>query len=292
MNGNKAVAFVDSPSFRSADFAREESPELLGPRTVKEQMKVHSLPLHPKAAPGQSEVNTSGVRKHHAESHSVLVPNRFQRVKGFADQGSQQEDTLNHQTSSIHEGPNSSDEDLNTHPNRSIQLDPLSRSIPGSQKRPRDELDYDTENLKKKTLQELQNEPFCQNPRADNNAAPVDAHGNAMTLDQILTNLNKMNASQQEAVFRGQSDEEWSKTGTWFVEKFQADLKKLTDIRLQRRKVALKFEDAIRRRQAEVEQHAAGVDKDLATLQQGGQELVKDRKPASRCATPMKSTGN
>lgn len=153
-----------------------------------------------------------------------------------------------------------------------------------------DELDYSQNDLKQKRLSDLQSEPFPQDPRVAPRTPPRDNAGNEMSLDQILSNLSKMSDEAQREAFRTLTDEQWASTGQWFVDKFQTDLKRLMDVRFQRRQVSMAYEDKIRRRQRVVEQYKAQVDKELDELQTGGRELVNGRKmpSGSRSATPMK----
>lgn len=168
------------------------------------------------------------------------------------------------------------------------------QSVP-SRKRSVDEmsndLDYSHTDLKNRKLSALQAEAFTRDPRSDLLPTPTDSVGNEMTLPRILDNLSKVSEDAQRETFKNLTDEQWANTGQWFVDKFQADLKRLTEIRLQRRQIALKYEDAIRRRQRLVEHHEAEVNRELNELQTGGMQLVKGRKQPgdSRSNTPMKS---
>lgn len=152
------------------------------------------------------------------------------------------------------------------------------------------ELDYSLTDLKRKTLSDLQAEPFPQDPRAILQAPPTENMGNEMSLNQILENLSKVSGDTQREIFRTLTDEQWASTGQWFVDRFQTQLEELMKVRLERRKIAMKYEDMIRRRQRVVEQYQTQVGNELDELQTGGRLLVDGRKVpnGSRSGTPMK----
>ena len=286
--------FGDCPSLRSAEIAAEDSPTKSVSRPNSAEPTVQRMAFHQKLQAPQSAQMPSNHRNRQGQSGQVLFHDRFHHMAGHLDQSVHREAKVSAPESDIQDS--SEDERARVEPDRDDLINPFGPPAAGTiagKKRSYDEsnrLDYDSEDLKHKNLSELQTEPFIVDPRVPLNGPPRDNHGNEMTWPQILSNLNKVSEEAQRETFRTQTDEQWAETGQWFVDQFQADLKELMQVRLDRRKVALKYENLIRQRQREVEHQRSGLDKELQELQVGGLDLLKDRKApgGSRSSTPMK----
>ncbi|KAK4916410.1 hypothetical protein LTR66_017023 [Elasticomyces elasticus] len=151
------------------------------------------------------------------------------------------------------------------------------------------DLDYNETQLKAKTLTALQSEDFLKTPNGPTYEPAKDEHGQPLPLHSLLQDLDTLDKDSQARFFASQSDKQWSETGTWFVNTFADNLKKLQDLRANRRMLALQFEDKIRRRQAEIEIVGKSVDKELRELDDGGKQLIQGRKSVgagSRTAHP------
>lgn len=146
-----------------------------------------------------------------------------------------------------------------------------------TKKRPFGELDYDIETLKTMSFSDLDSAAFLSDPRTHTTQVPVDASGSAITLEQRLTNLSRMNTDDQKSLFRSLSDAENEDVGQWFVKSFADDLKRLMEVRLQRRKKALMYELEARKRQREVDTKSADLDAELSELKKGGSQLIEGR---------------
>lgn len=301
-NPNKSVEFAPtpdlfsgdqpSPAFLSADIEREdndsvheERPSSVEATSINATSQQQSRPLQDKLNNRYQEVYTS------ASAHN----SRFPKMVHHQTRIMKQDEKVSAPDSDMQE---SSDDETGKWKSKSSVKDRLPQRsqdvTTAGQKRSYDEsddLDYDTKDLKDKTLSELQRDPFNKDPRDPSRTPVRDNHGNEMNLSQILDNLSKMTPDAQQEIFRMQTDDEWAQTGQWFVDRFQSHLKELIQTRLERRKVALKFEDRIRRRHKEVQHYQAGVQKELSELQEGGQGLLKDRKVGvgSRSGTPVKT---
>lgn len=281
-----------SPGFVSSDMEREDSSEqqISRPSSAQAQMRSTSMhakaqrPLHqPQNQIGQSRdvVSNRGDRFLHVREQ--LQSRREENPKVSAPESDNQDFSEDERAQPAQQ--NNGQEVLPENPQLSAQP---------AKKRSHEEmsngLDYSEADLKQKRLSDLQAEPFPQDPRTAPQAPIRDNVGNEMALSQILDNLSKMSGDAQRETFKSLTDEQWANTGQWFVEKFQTELKKLMEVRLERRKIALNYEDQIRRRQRVVEQHDAQLDKELRELQTGGKQLVDGRKvpTGSRSGTPMK----
>lgn len=153
-------------------------------------------------------------------------------------------------------------------------------------KRAHDEIDYDVNQLEKMKFSELEAIPFLTNPRATTPQPAVDHNGVPMPLTTRLTNLTKVQPADQASLFHSLDDDENEQVGQWFVQKFQDELKKLMDIRIERRKLALKYEMEVKKRETTVKAKAADVEEELADLRTGGGKLIKGRSVQSVGGTP------
>lgn len=282
----------DSPAFHSAEMAREDSIVVSSIRQNSVQAVPQTVAFHQKPHSLQDESN-SWFRQSHASMNAHA--SRFPKMTGHQSRTFEQDQKVSAPDSDMQD---SSEDEAVAMRLKTLETDkPLERSetsaVAGT-KRTLDEsneLDYDEQTLRGMNLSELQRQLFSQDPSEQTRVPARDGHGNEMSLNQMLENLSKMTTEAQRQTLHDQTDEEWSKTGQWFIDKFQEDLKQLMVVRLERRKLALKFEDKIRRQQREVEHYQAGVKKELDELQKGGDGLLKDRKVggASRSATPVKA---
>ena len=153
-------------------------------------------------------------------------------------------------------------------------------------KRAHDEIDYNVNQLEKMQYSKLEATPFLTDPRAAVPRPAVDHNGVPMPLTTRLTNLTKVQPADQVSLFRSLDDDGNEEVGQWFVQKFQSDLKKLMDIRVERRKLALKCETEVKRRETTVKAKASDVEEELADLRTGGGKLIKGRSVQSVGGTP------
>ncbi|KAK5056078.1 hypothetical protein LTR84_012629 [Exophiala bonariae] len=180
--------------------------------------------------------------------------------------------------SSYHES--SSEEDQAADDEPSTNPPSVTSTLPASgTKRPHDaiDIDYDAETLKTKTLAELDGIPFTLDPSLPTPQPALDSNGNAMSLSAKLTNLTKMRAEDQTQLFRVQTDAEREETAMWFLDKFRDDMQKLLRARVERRKVALRYEMLVKMRERKVTVKKADVQSELDALKKGGGELIAGR---------------
>jgi hypothetical protein len=154
-----------------------------------------------------------------------------------------------------------------------------------SAKRPHADLDYDLENLYSKTYADLAQEAFLKDPRIQPPAPQVDGYANPMTLPQRLARLSNLDQQGQATLFRSLSDAENEEVGQWFLSSLQEDLKKLMERRLERRKISLRYEMEVQKREAAVQRKRADVEGELNELKSGGGKLIEGRS-AERVGTP------
>ena len=157
-------------------------------------------------------------------------------------------------------------------------------------KRSRDELDYDIEDLRAKSFASLNEVPFLVNPRAPPSKPQVDNSGNPLHgLSVRLDNLKNMSPADQKTLFMTLTDDENEQTGDWFIQAFSDNLKQLMEKRLDRRKIALKFELEAKKRHTAVQAKMAQCESELTELKTGGHKLVEGRSVAKIGGTPRKA---
>jgi Extracellular mutant protein 11 len=148
------------------------------------------------------------------------------------------------------------------------------------------EIDYDLEDLKGKSYVDLEQLPFLTDPWAPQPPPAVDVNGTALSLPQRLANLNKMRPEDQSALFHSLNDEENGEAGQWFVQNFQDELQRLMERRLERRKIALKYEMEVKKRETVVKVKTSDVDEELKELRKGGGLLIEGKSVERIVGTP------
>ncbi|KAI1619044.1 extracellular mutant protein 11-domain-containing protein [Exophiala viscosa] len=152
---------------------------------------------------------------------------------------------------------------------------PTSPTRPSKRPREDQDLDFDMQELKTKSISDLDKIPFTVDPRLPPPKPAVDATGTPMTLAAKLTNLTKMRSEDdQRQLFQSLTDAEREQTADWFLEKFQADVQRLMDVRLERRKIALRYELEVKKRERSVQTKMEDVADELAVLRKGGGALI------------------
>jgi hypothetical protein len=154
-----------------------------------------------------------------------------------------------------------------------------------SAKRPHADLDYDLENLYSKSYADLAQETFLKDPRMPPAPPQIDNFANPMTLPQRLARLSSLDQQGQATLFRSLTDAENEEVGQWFLNSLQEDLKKLMERRLERRKISLRYEMEVQKREAAVQRKRADVEGELNELKSGGGKLIEGRS-AERVGTP------
>ena len=144
---------------------------------------------------------------------------------------------------------------------------------------PTQDLDFDLEDLKIKTMTDLDGIPFTSDPRLPATEPPLDLNGQPLPLPSKLTNLTKMRAEDQTKLFRSLTDTEREQTAEWFLNEFRSDMQKLMEVRVERRKIALKYEMEVKKRERRVQVKKGDVEEELVGLRKGGAELVRGKSP-------------
>lgn len=216
-----------------------------------------------------SKFNKPNDAEPHKTTHLTIQPPR-------PDVANIQPPPFSSKVSSYHESSSEEDQPARHH-NTSNSETPSSK-----RPRPSQDLDFDPDTLKTKTMTELDAISFTTDPSQPPAQPALDANGTPMTLSAKLTNLTKMQPDAQRQLFQSLNDAEREQTATWFLEKFKTDMQRLMDVRLARRKGALKFELEVKKREREVEVKRGDVERELAELKKGGGELISGRAAAGK----------
>jgi hypothetical protein len=132
--------------------------------------------------------------------------------------------------------------------------DALTEEDPDEQPEPQvfreEPLDYDLEELYNKDYASLKGEPFDHSPHAQ----PFVIHGlpDTAILTDKLVRLNGAEPQTQASFFTSLNIDEWEEAGDWFLDRFGETIKRLKDVRREKRKAARAFEDEIEVRETAV----------------------------------------
>lgn len=111
-------------------------------------------------------------------------------------------------------------------------------------------LDYDLEELYNKDYASLKGESFDHSPHAQPFVVPGLPSTAALT--DKLVQLNGAEPQTQSNFFASLNIDEWEEAGDWFLDRFGDTIKRLKDVRREKRKAARAFEDEIEVRETAV----------------------------------------
>lgn len=137
--------------------------------------------------------------------------------------------------------------------------DAFTEENPNEQREPQttsdEPLDYDLEELYNKDYASLKGEPFDHSP----NAQPFVVSGlpDTAVLTDKLVHLNGAEAQAQSHFFASLNIDEWEEAGDWFLDRFGETIKRLKDVRREKRKAARAFEDEVEVRETAVSKKRA-----------------------------------
>ena len=126
---------------------------------------------------------------------------------------------------------------------------------PGPQTFSNEPLDYDLEELFNKDYASLKGEPFDRSPHAQPFVVP--GLPDTAVLTDKLVHLNGAEAQTQGQFFASLDIDEWEEAGDWFLDRFGETIKRLKDVRREKRKAARAFEDEIEVRETAVSKKRA-----------------------------------
>ncbi|OBT66084.1 hypothetical protein VE03_05172 [Pseudogymnoascus sp. 23342-1-I1] len=152
----------------------------------------------------------------------------------------------------------------------------------GSSKRQLEDIstiDFDHETLFNMSYDELKKQPFDEDPNQVKTPATPSLECLPKSLDERME-LFKTKSPEERAEFLATlSIDEWEEAGQWLMSQFGSVMVRVADARCERRKIAVKFENRLAARDAEVRERTDGVTASLTDLKNGGQDLLRGRTP-------------
>lgn len=107
-----------------------------------------------------------------------------------------------------------------------------------------------------------------------------DKLGKVFILSKNATPDDETSASDQQAEFlRDLSIREWEEAGDWFLGRFGDVMKKLVELRRERRNVADNFEKRLAERDAVVARKVQTLDEELKDMKKGGMGILRGKTP-------------
>lgn len=234
--------------------------------TIKKEVAVH--PSHAQrqtmnSRPLTAEVKSDATRPHREvnkqavprESHAA-ANNHLAPTERHAYQHERHPRVAEIQSYHDHHGASSGQALM---PDQAPASDALTEEDPSEQLEQQnfneDPLDYGPEELYKKDYSSLKAEPFDHSP----NAHPFVVSGlsESAVLTDKLTHLTGAEPKTQAEFFASLNIDEWEESGDWFLDRFGETIKKLKDVRREKRKAARAFEDEIEARETTVHKKRA-----------------------------------
>ncbi|KAJ9669691.1 hypothetical protein H2201_000075 [Coniosporium apollinis] len=134
--------------------------------------------------------------------------------------------------------------------------------------------DYDTPALYGMAYADLQAESFDYNPRAPDPVLPPEKA--AAPLPERLTHAHSQLAPpQQQQFFASLNIDEWEDAGDWFLEQFGGLIKKMKELRREKRKLAGKLEDEVAERDDQIMRKKQRLYGEMEGMRSQGQGLLK-----------------
>jgi hypothetical protein len=149
--------------------------------------------------------------------------------------------------------------------------DPVDR--PEQQEFTEDSLDYGLDELYQKDYSSLKAEPFDSHP----NAHPFVVSGlpDSAALTDKLVHLTGAEPKTQADFFASLNIDDWEEAGDWFLDQFGDTVKKLKDVRREKRKAARAFEDEIELREKVVRKKFALTDSAMVDMRASGAAVLQ-----------------
>ena len=163
------------------------------------------------------------------------------------------------------------------------------------------DLDYGVDDLKKISYDELSTQGFDVDPNMPQSNQMLSASESlpnsiiktdAETFDDKLSSLHTMSDDAAASLFSSSTTSQTEQTAYWFLTQFNTHTKRLMNIRLEKRKVSLKFENEVRKRHAAVKAESDRQEELLKTLGSGGRDLLRNRTPGRQSVARSIRTGS
>ncbi|TID23760.1 hypothetical protein E2P81_ATG03327 [Venturia nashicola] len=144
------------------------------------------------------------------------------------------------------------------------------------------QLDYGEDVLKTMEYEQLRDEDYDMNPSKPSSVLP--AHEDSKPLPQRLEFAQKLEPDHQRTFFASLPLAEWEEAGDWFLKKFSDAVKKMTESRTEKRRLAIRFEGEVAKRHEHVASRKRGIDDALVEMSNNGRGML-------RASTPKRQRG-
>ncbi|KAH0548112.1 hypothetical protein GP486_008158 [Trichoglossum hirsutum] len=140
----------------------------------------------------------------------------------------------------------------------------------------REQLDFSPTALATMTYDQLQSQSFDEDPNANPLVLPPDI--SSAPLSGQLAYISTLPEDQKRQFFFSLPIDSWESCGEWFVDRFAETVKKMTELRKEKRKVAIAFEEEIAGRQDGVEVKAEHLKTVMSRMHREGKVLLEEKK--------------
>ncbi|KAI9865089.1 MAG: hypothetical protein M1813_002407 [Trichoglossum hirsutum] len=140
----------------------------------------------------------------------------------------------------------------------------------------REQLDYPPTALAAMTYDQLQSQSFDTDPNATPLVLPPDL--SSAPLSGQLAYISTLPEDQKRQFFSSLSIDSWESCGDWFVDRFADTVKKMAELRKEKRKVATAFEGEVASRQDGVRAKTEHLRTVMSRMQREGKVLLEEKK--------------
>ena len=152
--------------------------------------------------------------------------------------------------------------------------------IPHESEEDERQLDYKEPQLSNMDYQDLKNQPFDIDPKAEPFNFPP--HQQKDELQDKLFTVATLRPQDQFTFFTTLSIDEWEQAGDWFLDRFSATVGKLKKVRQAKRKAAHVFEDEIEGRFEAVTKKRKLIEASLGEMRESGGKVLTPRKTKTK----------
>jgi hypothetical protein len=148
--------------------------------------------------------------------------------------------------------------------------------------------DYDRETLLTMRYEDLKNEGFDLDPRAEPSVLTEEVLQKPLVerLEYVQQNLD---VGEQSHFFSSLPTSEWEDAGDWFLDQFQSIIQRTKQARQSKRKLAQEFEDEVEKRHKHVSKKQHQVQEAMAKMKAQGEGLVPRSPRPSKSPRPKRS---
>jgi hypothetical protein len=133
--------------------------------------------------------------------------------------------------------------------------------------------DYSRDELIKMRYDQLKDQDFDTNPRAEPSVLSDDMQLNP--LEERLEHVQRsLNEDDQAKFLSSLPTTEWEEAGDWFLSQFAGIIQRTKEARQTKRKLAREFEDEVEKRHKHVSKKRSGVEVALSKMRNQGQGLI------------------